>query len=151
MTPDGIIQAMYGPFLGSCHDAGAFKESKLDDELRALPLFTNGDQPALYGDSAYGLRHPSLLRPFRNAVGPQKKVNVQMAKARILVEWGFGIVINTWAFVDFKKNLKLLKQPIARYYQTAVLLTNALACLRGNEISLKTKLAPPTLSQYFSL
>ena len=32
------------------------------------------------------------------------------------VEWGFGKICLTFAYLDFKKNLKVLLQPVGKYY-----------------------------------
>ena len=72
-----------------------------------------------------------------------------MKKARIAVEWSFGDVVAYFAFMDFKKNLKLGLQPIGKMYRFCVLLKNARACLYGNLTSVYFDLTPPSLGDYF--
>jgi nuclease HARBI1 len=69
----------------------------------------------------------------------------------VAVEWWFGEVVRLWAFVDFKKNQRILIQPVGVYYKLACLLTNAHACLYGNELSLEFELEPPDLIDYFHI
>ena len=51
------------------------------------------------------------------------------------VEWGFGKLLQLFPFLDYKKNLKLFLQPVAKYYMVANLLANAHTCLYGSQIS----------------
>ena len=46
-----------------------------------------------------------------------------MTPLRIGVEWGFGEVLKTFAFLDHKKNIKLFLQPVGLLYKVAVILT----------------------------
>ena len=64
------------------------------------------------------------------------------------VEWGFGKILTLWAFLDFKKNLKLMLQPIAKYYVIGALLTNCHTCLYSSETSDYFGLQPPRLEEY---
>ncbi|KAG5189475.1 hypothetical protein JKP88DRAFT_192806 [Tribonema minus] len=74
-----------------------------------------------------------------------------MSKARICVEWGFGKVVQQFAFVDFKKNLKLYLQPIERIYAVAALLTKCHTCLYGSMTSEYFGIMSPTLQEYFNM
>lgn len=67
-------------------------------------------------DLAYPL-HPHLIMPFRGGdlTEEQQHFNSCMSKVYQSVEWGFGKVVQQFAFLDFKKNLKLYLQPIAKY------------------------------------
>jgi hypothetical protein len=40
--------------------------------------------------------------------------NWEMSRVRQAVEWGFGGIVNHWGFIDFKKNLKVLGQQLAK-------------------------------------
>ncbi len=51
-TPDGLIQDLARPFVGTRHDAIMFRERTLDAHLRALPLSETGGTFCLRGDSA---------------------------------------------------------------------------------------------------
>ena len=103
----------------------------------------------MYGDPAYPLRN-QLQSPFPNPVTPQQQAfNKSMSKVRIAVEWLFGDIANWWAFVDFKKNLKLGLSAIEKIYLTSALLTNARTCLYGNVTSEYFDISPPTLEEYF--
>lgn len=63
------------------------------------------------------------------------------------VEWGFGKICQTFAFLDFKKNLKLLLQPIGRYYLVAAILINCHTCLYGSQTSIYFDLDPPSIER----
>ena len=78
-----------------------------------------------------------------------------MNALRETVEWGFMLVVRDWAFVDFKKNMKLALQPVSMMYIVAVLLTNVKSCMMaekydglGNEIANKFGVSPPSVHRY---
>lgn len=71
-----------------------------------------------------------------------------MSPLRVAVEQGFGKIAQQFAFVDFRKNLKLFLQPVARYYFVAVLLTNCHTCLYGSAMCSLLGSAKPTLDEY---
>ena len=71
-----------------------------------------------------------------------------MSKIRQLVEWSFGKVSLLFAFIDFEKNLKLAKQPIASYWRVACLLTNCHSCLYSNQTSMYFGIPTPDLEDY---
>lgn len=57
------------------------------------------------------------------------------------------VVVN-FAFVDFPKNQKIMRQAIARTYFVACLLSNCRACLYPNQIAQAFACTPPTLEYY---
>ena len=64
-----------------------------------------------YGDPAYPLRI-HLQAPYRQGRLTQQMedYNKAMREVRVSVEWLFGDIINFFKFLDFKKNLKIVKQ-----------------------------------------
>lgn len=150
VSPDGIIQEMFGPFPASRHDAGILRESGLLSKLHQS-LFVDGEWFYLYGDPAYPLR-PYLLSPCRGVLNESEAAfNYQMSKVRQCVEWGFKDVIQYFAFLDFEKNQKIFLQPIAVYFQVATVLRNCMTCMRnGNQTSAYFMCPPPTLEEYLS-
>jgi hypothetical protein len=144
VTPDGLIAHLYGPIEGRRHDSGILRESSLLEVLRRMPSPPGGGQYCVYGDPAYPLR-PQLITPYQQEPlsAQQKRFNSEMSSGRIIVEWGFAKVLQYFGFVDFKKNQKLLLQPIASHYFTAVLLTNCHTCIYGSESSKHFSIQPP--------
>ena len=73
----------------------------------------------------------SFISPFRGAaLNPeQQQFDTAMGKVRVCVEWGFGEIIQQFALIDFKKNQKVLVQPLGKYYLVATILSNCRACL----------------------
>lgn len=61
--------------------------------------------------------------------------NKAMSEVRV-----FGDIINSFKFLDYKKNLKI---------GLSALLRNAITCLNGNQTSEFFDLEPPTLEEYF--
>jgi hypothetical protein len=80
----------------------------------------------------------------------EQEFNTPMSQVRESVEWGFGKIIQNFAFLDFKKNLKILMQPVAKYYLVATILTNCHTCLYGSLTGSYFELDPPDLETYFS-
>jgi hypothetical protein len=64
---------------------------------------------------------------------------------------GFGKVAVNFAFVDFKKNQKVLLQPVGRIYVVAVLMTNCHTCLYGSQTGMFFGLEAPELEEYLAI
>lgn len=148
MCPDGIIAHLWGPLAGHRHDSGMLRESGI------IPLLAdvrdnNNNSYYVYTDPGYPLMD-GLIKPYGGAaITPQQaQFNKSMSTVRECVEWGFGKVVSLWAFVDFKKNIKLFLSPIGKWYIVAVLLTNCHTCLYGSETSHFFHLDPPSLHDY---
>lgn len=96
-----------------------------------------------------------IITPYagqaQNLAPHQLQFNQSMKNLRVAVEWGFGKIVNLFAFVDFKKNQKLLLQDLQSMYRIATLLTNCHTCLYGSQTSDYFNVAPPNLEQYFNL
>ena len=112
------------------------KESNLLEIISTHANGTDGEAMQLYSDLAYGV-HWYLLSPFCGAqlMQEQNPFNKRMSVDRECVEWGFGKISGNFAFLDFKKNLKLLLQPVGCYYLVGSLLTNVHTCLYGSQTS----------------
>ena len=95
-----MIANLFGSTEDKSHDVGMLEESKHRFNSIGKPL-------CLYGDTAYPLT-VHLLGHFKEINLSQKKKDFNSAKSseREAVEWGFSKVLNYFAFVDFKNNLK---------------------------------------------
>lgn len=141
---------MFGPIEGRRHDAFMLGVDGLTEKLQRFQAPT-GEAYVLYGDPAYGLSR-NIISPFR---GPQltnaeQMFNTQMSKLRISVEWGFGKICQNFAYLDFKKDLKVLLQPVGKYYLVASTLINCHTCLYGSQTSTYFNVHPPPLESYLS-
>ena len=85
-----------------------------------------------------------LQGPFKGArITPlQNEYNPAMSHVRSSVEWVFRDTVNYFAFMDFKKNLKIRFSAVGKMYLVYALLTNA-------RTSLCFGLDPPPLEVYF--
>lgn len=147
--PNGFIMDMFGPVSGRRHDATVLRLSRLNARLAAAQ-HDELRQYSVYGDSAYPvLSH--VRRGFKgsNLTPGQREHNRQMSSVRISVEWSFGKIVQLWGFVDYRKNLKLLLQPIGLYYMNAAILTNAHTCLYGSLTGERMDVRQLSLNQYF--
>jgi hypothetical protein len=121
-------------------------------ESGLLPLLlTSVPGYCIYGDPAYPHRQ-QLQAPYKGSrlSAQQLEFNTRMSMNRVVVEWAFGKVISLFAFLDYKKNLKLYLQPVAKLYMVGVLLTNCHTCLNGSQTTSKFNVAPPTLDEYIN-
>ena len=136
---------------GKKHDAGMLRDSGLYNDLQRYAFSPTGQPLCIYGDPAYPLRI-HIQAPFRNGIlTPQmQNFNAAMSTVRTSVEWLFGDVVNSFCFLDFKKNLKIGLSQIGKMYIVCVLLRNALTCLYGNSTSKFFNLDPPSIQEYFA-
>lgn len=151
VTPNGLIANLSGPFEGKRHDAAMFRESGLGHELARYMNSPNGEPYCLYGDAAYAVNQ-YVIGPVKGIrINPEEaEFNRQMSAVRQCVEWGFNKVIQTFAFLDYKKNLKLYLQPVGKYYAVGALLTNCHTCLYGSQTTQYFGIPPPSLEEYIN-
>ncbi|CAN7977247.1 unnamed protein product [Ixodes persulcatus] len=152
MCPNGIIVHLHGSHKGSAHDAGILRDSRLMEQLEEL---IPAEQFVLYGDPAYPLT-PLVFKPYAGSklTNTQACFNKSMRTVRQCVEWGFRKVVNEFAFIDFKKNQKLLKQPLEKIStqarNSAVILANCHTCLYSSQTSMFFSVQPPSLEEYLA-
>lgn len=125
-------------------------DSGLLNDLQRFAISPTGQTMCIYGDPAYPLR-PQLQTPFRyGIITPQMTAyNAAMSSVRVAVEWLFGDIINSFKFLDFKKNLKIQLSSVGKMYVVCALLRNAITCLYPNQTSRFFDLEPPILEEYF--
>ena len=148
VAPNGMIANLFGPVEGRRHDSGLLAESGL---LRLLQLHSHdgqGNTLCIYGDPAYPIR-PQLQDPFPVPNAQQRLYNKAMSEVRISVEWVFSDIVNFFAFLDFKKNLKIGLSAIGKMYIVCALLRNARNCLYQSTTSRFFEVEPPSLNDYF--
>ena len=73
-----------------------------------------------------------------------------MSSVRVSVERTFGKLVQYFAYLDFKKNQKILLQPIGKYYLVGAILTNCHTCLYGWVTTTFFSVKPPSLETYLS-
>ena len=92
----------------------------------------------VYGDAGYAMTK-GLMSSFRaqgatanRAAVPlqedQEVFNANMSRQRIAVEWGFGKLVTTFAFIDFHKTLELGLSLVGSLVFAVILLTNVHTC-----------------------
>eukprot|EP00854_Cymbomonas_tetramitiformis_P004261 gene4261-5245_t len=150
-APCGLIVHLFGPIAGHRHDSFMLRESKLLEQLEEY--FSDKDVVFLiYGDPAYPVSE-YLITGYKgiNLTADQKLLNKFMSSCREAVEWAFGKVLQYQAYLDFKKNLKILLSPVSTHYKVGVLVTNMHTCLYGCTSSRYFDCDPPTLEEYCAL
>ena len=78
-----------------------------------------------------------------------EEYNKSMSEVRVAVGWLFGNVIDSFKFMDFKKNLKIDLSYVGKMYLVCALLRNAMTCLYGNQTCDFFELDPPSPEDYF--
>lgn len=128
-----------------------FADSDLYNQLEKWAMFED-EKFVIYGDPAYPLQE-LVLKPYstRNISLQEKRFNNDMSSVRQAVEWGFGKVLSLFAFLDFKKNQKLLLQDLQSMYFTATILTNCYTCLYKNQTSHYFNIEPSSLEEYLQV
>ena len=137
---------------GKRHDAGMLRMSGLLDQLQQFSHSPAGQPLCIYGDPAYPLRI-HLQAPYKAAhlTQDQEAFNSSMSDVRSAVEWVFGDILSYFAFLDFKKSLKIGLSPIGTMYSVCGLLRNAVTCFYGSTTSDYFDLQPPTIQEYFQI
>ena len=74
---------------------------------------------------------------------------MSMSKVRTAVEWVFVDILEYFAFVDFKKDLKVGLSAVGKMYVIFALLRNAHSCTYGSTTSPFFGVEPPSLESYF--
>lgn len=155
IAPNGLLIDLYGAIVGRRSDSYMLARSQLLTRMATL-CARAGAPFYLYGDPAYPLSL-YVLRGYKGAMTPQQQwFSTEMSRLRVSVEWGFNLVLADWKYVDYKKNLKLLSQPIGKMYYVACLLANMKTCVTaghafdgfGNLIAKKFQVCPPSLHDY---
>ena len=146
-----MIGNLYGPVSCRRHDSYLLRRSnlhlKLTNILSDFPI-----DYLCYGDAAYPLLRYITRGVKRRYANPQDIINGEkMSKVRECVEWGFGKIINLWAFLDFSKNLQIFSSPIATMYTVMAFLTNCHTCYYGGQTSTFFDCLSPSIEEYLAV
>ena len=128
-------------------------DSALLQELSQYSFAPDGTPLCVYGDPAYPLR-VHLQGPFKGAhltpAPAEQQFNKAMSQVRVSVEWLFGDIVNYFAFLDFKKNLKIGLSPVEKMYIVCALLRNAHCCLYQSSTSKFFGIDPLQIQDHFN-
>lgn len=127
------------------------RDAELYSELMQIAVY--GDRKyIIYGDPAYPMSE-LILKPYSSRILTQEQIafNKAMSSVRQAVEWGFGKVITEFAFLDFKKNQKILLQEVSYMYMAGVILSNCHTCLYRGQTASYFSTVPPTLVEYLNI
>ena len=128
-----MIGSFFGPINGNRHDSYMLTRSGLVRDLKAANHRLNRVY-AVYGDPAYP-RKPEMQRPHKGLLtDDQKNFNKDMSSGRVTVEWGFGLVVKNWSWVDYRHSMKVLETAVQVHVECAVILQNCLTIFNGNQM-----------------
>ena len=136
VTLDGIIAHLFDPGDGRRQDAGVLEESGLRQQLAAHTCTcTCMDECSMRCMEPQHRLSQYLQKAFQGAAltAAQRDFNTRFSNVRIhvAVEWAFGDISTLWAYVDMKKQQKMLLQPVAFYYYVATPFTNEIIQLHA--------------------
>jgi len=147
--PNGLILHCSVGDDGRRGDGYILRRSGLIPFLQNDPLLRDFQ---VLGDSAYP-NCDVMVSIYKGRRLPPAAVafNSVMCPIRTCVEWGYEKIVRYWAFLDFKKQMKIQKSLIIPMWHLAIFLTNCVTCARGgNQISKYFNIAPPSLEEYIS-
>ena len=121
VTPDGLLFHLYGPVEDRRHEMTMYNESGMDNIL-SKNLVIDGVQYSIYGDKAFTLRLWMQVAYTGELRVEKEDYNAAMSALRIVVEWGYKELKQVFAFLDYKRKLKLREGPCGLVYQAGVLL-----------------------------
>jgi len=152
--PTGINIVM-GPYNGFEHDSTSVKMIRLEEKLTDLLDFTSegGVAYKVFLDSGYALGN-TFITPFsrRRALSPEeRRFNREMSSVRQPSEWGIGRVKALFAFLEFKRNLRVLQMPLGAMFLVAVHLKNIHSTLYGSQTASYFGLPTLSLMEYLGL
>jgi hypothetical protein len=140
--PNGMNAFAWGPVSCRHNDLWTLRESRLADLLEELQQ-DEALKYCTYGDSAYVvIRRLCLLARHTVYAGDTPQVrarkvleNACMSSCREVIEWDYGDLGTYFSYVDYKKRLSMRKSYVGHIYLTAMILRNAMCCMRGNNTS----------------
>ena len=152
MFPNGLIGRLDGPFKGRRHDAAILHLSRLVPEMKQCFVNEDGTWFKLYGDPGYAnSKFISIGYSTRLQLNEhQRMFNRTMSHIRVSVEYGFGKILQLFAFNDYKKNNKVLQNQLKKQYVVSALLANCHTCLRGSQVAEMFNCDPPRLTDYLN-
>jgi len=154
VTLDGLVSSLVGPFLGPTNDWTMWRRSGCEEAVRGS--LGRHRVLYLYGDPTYRCSF-RVMPPFTHARGRRylsrrrQDFNRSLATVRIAVENAFRQTQQLWTYTAFLKGLSSGKQLVAAYFAAAVLLSNCHTCIRGNSISKRFIVTPPSVESYLNL
>eukprot|EP00327_Prymnesium_parvum_P030567 CAMPEP_0195565352 /NCGR_PEP_ID=MMETSP0814-20130614/406_1 /TAXON_ID=97485 /ORGANISM="Prymnesium parvum, Strain Texoma1" /LENGTH=324 /DNA_ID=CAMNT_0040700345 /DNA_START=52 /DNA_END=1024 /DNA_ORIENTATION=- len=115
--PNGLLVYPFGPCNGSRHDSFLLRESEILNVMQEC-CEQLGQTYVLFGDSAYPISR-YLWRMYKGVMTVQQQAfNTDMSSDRITIEWLYGIVVRLWPFLDYRKKLQVLLQPVTLFLNT---------------------------------
>jgi hypothetical protein len=135
---NGMDFEVFGPRSVRRNDSYTLDKSNIEEKLHVLQL---GRRRVfgMFGDSAY---FPTPYLSVANSKG--------MSAVRQTIEWSYKDLKTIWKFLDWKRCLKLRKQPIAKIAFVAMILRNAHVTLNACQTAEYMQMIPPTLEEWLS-
>jgi len=158
--PNGMTLDAFGPVSVRRNDLYPLAQSDINGKFARLQA-GNPIEFKMYGDSIYPILSHLRSRYVGNANHPLTRAenveNETFSACRETIEWNYGRFKSRWAYLDYKKKLKLRarKFGVRNAIVVALILENAYTCLNHNETThyfnpdLENPIClPPTLAEW---
>jgi len=151
-APNGLLLWFSGPETGRHQDNYLVRQSGVEDRLRELFDRVGPDNNLrCFGDRIF---RPSdvISRGFRgaNITTEQKATNVQLSRARICVEWSFGLMWKLFRATRTLRCMAIGRSPVAKLCTVSAVLHNCYVCMNGSQTGKYFACAPPSIEHYLS-
>jgi hypothetical protein len=144
-----------GGYEGQVGDPKMFKDSGLQECSVGNCFNEQGEELYVYGDKAFYMEQGVIgaYRARRNRpINRDESIyNAYMAKQWMPIEWGFGKVMQYFAFCGYKMAMKVGLSPVNVYYVSSVLLANCHTYYYHSETSMAFQCSAPTIREYFDV
>ena len=138
--PDGSFM-MRGPIAGATNDLAVLNETGMRNFLEGK-LFTF----SVLGDSIFNNKEPIVsIRDMCD----NPEVSKALSHVRIVVEWLFGEIVNTFEYLHYTPNMKVLCNNPGCVYRTAAVFHMCRTIFYGSKIAGYFACPPPTFDEIF--
>ncbi len=130
--PNGLIGHSFGGLSAKRNDVNDLNDSNING-LMADAQLNKQRQYKLFGDGIYPTMSPILSKHRGHPLTARKQLeNSGQSSIRGSIEWPYADISNQFAFVDFRKNMKLRLSPVKETFFTAILLSSLYCILNSN-------------------
>lgn len=152
VTINEMIARLDGPYESKKHDSSMLTESNLLAKWNNHSCTPFAKPFCIHGDPVYPLR-VHLQWPYWNntawLIQNQEAHSKAMSQVRSSTEWVFDDIVNYFASLDYRKNLKIGLNSVGKMYVTRALIRNAYTCMYKSITSYYFRLDSPLMKEYF--
>jgi len=157
VSPVGILESVFGPLPSIRNDATMWSLARDYSPMNRINLaagrhcFALGD-PAYRGHNMQNYIATSFFRFQPEGLTiEQAAFNENLARARVVIEWMFGLNYTLWRRLQLVPHMQVCSTPLGKMFLVCAFLTNVHTFLNGgNIVSFYFGGTPPTLDEYLA-